>query len=342
MFWGGGYYGTGRRRKIRYSLAGALEKAPECPGLLDNNLRLKRRVKAVSSGFPGRAVTRWIMVYYSRRIQRAMIRGGSRRVCLAAVLLASALPLNASFINLIQNGDFETGLNGWTVVTLSFGDVNGVCSGPFALQATGVNTCGATLPSPVGGGSAVYSSASFDPGQIDVGEYSYQLVQDFNVPLGITSASLTWEVTADVQFLGSATPSVVDLISLTSPGDFFSPVTCAVPLTSGSIPWTAMSCDSSILPILTANAGQPLEIRLEQVPFVDPASGILAVTSSVGFDNVALTVDTAAPEPSSCLLLTAAVFGFWMKARWAGRFLWCARRDSNSRPTGSKPAALSN
>jgi hypothetical protein len=39
---------------------------------------------------------------------------------------------------------------------------------------------------------------------------------------------------------------------------------------------------------------------------------------------------------------------FWKEARnslqstEAQRVIWCARRDSNSRPTGSKPAALSN
>ena len=145
-------------------------------------------------------------------VARARVLWSNMRsfLLLAAISLTS---VRAATVNLIQNGDFESGLSGWTVLTQTFG-IPGACSDPFALQTTGTPSCGSVLADPIGGGAAVYASARFDPGSNSMGDYNYILEQDFLVPSDPTSATLT---TAAVQFTGPSVPSVVDSISLNDP-----------------------------------------------------------------------------------------------------------------------------
>jgi hypothetical protein len=217
---------------------------------------------------------------------------------LLALNIIIAFTASAETINLIQNGNFENGLTGWTAVTNTFGSP-AACGSSFALQPTGSTPCGSILPDPIGGGSAVYSSAQFNAGS-PFGEYESAITQTVNVPDDITGVSLTWQSTWAVQYTGSAIPVAVDIISLTDPGTALYNLTCAVPLfgLTSSGPWTDLSCPSSILSILVAHEGEQLQVSFVTDPFVD-ASSILGVTSAVGFDNIALLVDTPVPEPAT-------------------------------------------
>ncbi len=100
-----------------------------------------------------------------------------------AALLGAAGAAQASPIELIVNGDFETGdFTGWTVIDQAGG------SGGFLIDdadgftpASGLATVGAAT----GGFYAV--SDQFGPG-------AHALVQSFTVPVGVTSVSLSFDM----------------------------------------------------------------------------------------------------------------------------------------------------
>jgi hypothetical protein len=211
---------------------------------------------------------------------------------------AAALGLAAAVSQAqIVNGGFEAGLTGWTVV-----DQVG-SEGTFLLQ-TGTTTplSGVTVPPPPEGAAAAMSDSLGGPG-------SHLLYQDFVVPTGVNTATLSFQllVRSDAEFVNAshldfATPALnqqvrVDLLSPT--GDPFDMTVLQTlfqtqpgdPLVSG---YTLHQFD--VAGLLQAHAGQTLRLRFAEVDNV--------FFLNAGVDAVSLSINAAPiPEPSTVWML---------------------------------------
>ena len=227
------------------------------------------------------------------------------------LFLAGAPPAHAA--PLIVNGGFESGLAGWTTL-------NAVGSlGSFVAQSgTTSPVLGDPVPAPPGGTQAAMSDAD--------GPGSHLLYQDFLVPLGTASGTLSFDVfvgnrsdrfvtpatlafstaalnqQARVDFLGvGADPFSVALADIllnafrTNVGD---------PLVSG---YSTVTVNVSSL--LAASAGQTLRLRFAEVDNVGPFQ--------FGVDNVSLEAlaTQPVPEPASLMLLGSGLAALTLRRR---------------------------
>jgi hypothetical protein len=209
----------------------------------------------------------------------------------------------------IVNGGFEAGLTGWTVV-----DQVG-SEGTFLVQ-TGTTTplSGVTVPPSPEGLAAAMSDSLGGPG-------SHLLYQDFVVPTGVATATLSFQllVRSDAEFvnpghLDFATPDLnqqvrVDLLSAT--GDPFSTTVLQTlfqtqpgdPLVSG---YTLYQFDVAAL--LQGNGGQTLRLRFAE------ADNVFFL--NLGVDAVSLSINAAPiPEPSTAWMLLMGIGGLAFAVR---------------------------
>ncbi|APW61999.1 PEP-CTERM sorting domain-containing protein [Paludisphaera borealis] len=236
----------------------------------------------------------------------------TRRFCRKIAFLALAAGLgaaqtaSASSIDLISNGGFEAGgsLTGWTVVNQpdSFGNW-------YVQTGTGSPLNGLPVAAPPEGNFA----AMTDQG----GNGSHVLYQDFVVPIGVTAATLSFDLFIHNWSASFASPDSLDftvapnqqarvdiittaaapfsvaagdvLLNLfqTNPGD---------PLVSG---YTTQSTD--LTAFLSSHGGETLRLRFAEVD--------RTLFFNFGVDNVSLMTSTssAVPEPSGGVLLSLGV-----------------------------------
>lgn len=213
------------------------------------------------------------------------------RIVAAAALGLLAAPSQAAF--LITNGGFESNLTGWTVVDQAQG------SGSWYSQTgTASPLNGFAVPAPPQGTRAAMTD-QFGPG-------SHVLYQDFVVPVGVTSATLSFQrfiqnfgglfangsnldyntfpnqqarvdiVLATANPFSVAAGDVLQNVFQTNPGD---------PLTSGYTTVTA-----NLTPLLASRGGQTLRLRFAEV---DNQGNF-----NFGVDTVSLEAVTASPVPA--------------------------------------------
>jgi hypothetical protein len=123
---------------------------------------------------------------------RLILRGAVPALA-GIILLAAAGPVQSATISLITNGDFEASggsLTGWSVFNQPGGD------GTFTLQSgTTSPLSGSPVPAPPGPTHAAMSDSQ--------GPGSHVLLQDFTVPTGFASATLSFSLFFQNQALTS-------------------------------------------------------------------------------------------------------------------------------------------
>lgn len=234
--------------------------------------------------------------------------GASVSLPLVLSFCAAISPARAQ--NLIGNGGFESGFSGWNRADQPGSD------GSFLVQ-TGTGSPVNTLPvaSPPGGAFAAMTDAQ--------GPGSHVLYQDFVVPVGVTTAILSFDRYVSNGATDYFSPNTLDFTSVNNQQarvDLVSaganPFSVAVgdvlfnafrtqpgdPLVSG---YTTVVADVSTL--LQANAGQTLRLRFAEVDN--------QLFFNFGVDNVSLTVGTV-PEPGSiAFMVGASLFGVGLVSR---------------------------
>ena len=230
-------------------------------------------------------------------------------ILFAGLLLVSCAPLTAA--NLVQNGDFELGLAGWTRV-----DQIGSEGTFFVQSGTSSPVNMLAVPAPPGGTNAAMTDAAAGG--------SHLLYQDFVVPGAVSSANILFSLF--IQNLGDQfyTPSHLDWARASTPplenlnqrarvdivtttADPFSLDAADVllnlfetqptdPLVSG---YTNYAFD--ITSLLQTYSGQTLRLRFAEVDNVAPFT--------FGVDNVSINSPAVAPipEPGTWSLLLCAI-----------------------------------
>lgn len=224
---------------------------------------------------------------------------------LAAGLILGTGAANASIINLITNGDFETGtLSGWT--TTSSNANTGGCDTGWSVSSVGSATGCSAVANPRGL-KAAYQS--FDGS----GPKTRSLSQSFLVPT-LSSALLEfWDSYAFNIVLSNKIPRSLD-VNIVSGGvsenvfHFFSPVGT----NTGTIPFVHQSVD--ITNALLEHVGQTV-----QLSFVTTIPEYFSGPAGLGLDDVSLNVNTApvvqVPEPGALGLLGLGLAGLGLLRR---------------------------
>jgi PEP-CTERM motif len=218
----------------------------------------------------------------------------------ASAALALTLAVPASAAPLIVNGGFESGFASWTRV-----DQLG-SEGTFALQSgTSSPVNGDVVPSPPGGVLAAMTDAQ--------GPGTHVLYQDFVVPVGTLSGTLTFDVFVGNRAGAFSTPGTLDFSTpalnqqarvdiLGGSSNPFSVAAADIlanvfqtivgsPLVTG---YNTISVNLSSL--LAANAGSTLRLRFAEVDNV--------FTFQFGVDRVNLDASsTPVPEPGTLALI---------------------------------------
>jgi len=225
-------------------------------------------------------------------------------VCL---VLALAMSVTQAQAGLITNGTFDTGtLAGWTVVNQATGSGNWYIYGPAGTTPVS----GRTVQPPPG---LNYGATTDQPDVAGAG--SHVMYQDFTVPVGITSATLTFDryinniaynfITPDtLDFTGQPNQQArVDIISTGGPLFDNTGVLQAIYGTQWNDP-VVSGYTTDVTALLLAFSGQTLRLRFAEV---DNLSGF-----NFAVDNIDITYTAGAapvPEPATMLLFGSGLVG---------------------------------
>jgi len=211
----------------------------------------------------------------------------------------------AAPVDVITNGGFENGLNGWTGVNTELFGAPLTCASPFSSQSNGSTTC-ASLMDPVYGSYAAYGSLTLG----GASDARWFLVQSVVVPVGFTSVELSFV---------SAARSIPTSINTTAiwgarlyDGSFGDGNVIMVGEYSSMMPATFSWGDTfwDVTGDLQSRQGQTVTVAM----FVGAVSfSGYPMTSVAGLDQVALTFEmpdeAGVPEPGTAGLLSLAGVG---------------------------------
>jgi len=227
-----------------------------------------------------------------------------------ALSLSPAVVRPARAVQLITNGGFDLQLTGWSRL-----DQTGSEGAFFVQSGTTSPVSGTTVPAPPGGPFAVMSDA--------LGSGSHLLYQDFVVPTGNRTGTLSFSLFVGNRADRFAVPSTLDFatptlnqqarVDILRPGaDPFSVAAGDVlfnafqtrltdPLVSG---YTNFVVDVS--PLIISQAGQTLRLRFAEVDNI--------FSFQLGVDNVSLEA-TPVPEPAGLALLGTGLLTLFAYSR---------------------------
>jgi PEP-CTERM motif len=238
-----------------------------------------------------------------------------RQISGSAAVLAAALTFGAApaaAAPLLVNGGFEAGFTGWTRLNQLGSE------GTFALQTgTSSPVNGDPVPAPPGGLSAAMTDA--------LGPGSHVLYQDFVIPVGTLSGTVSFSVFVGNRATAFSTPATLDFSTpalnqqarvdiVRTTADPFSVAAADVltnlfqtivgsPLVSG---YNTITVNLSSL--LADNAGSTLRLRFAETDNV--------FSFQFGVDNVNVDASaTAVPEPATMLLVGMAMAGAIVRRR---------------------------
>lgn len=215
------------------------------------------------------------------------------KTALVGLVLSVSGFANAGLINLVTNGDFETGdFTSWSVQNLA----NGGCgANSWVVNSTGTQGCsgnGVSLTSPISGTFAAFNTNDGPAGQLIL---SQQLTFGSN----ILSASLSWLDQQDSHAERIFSIDLFDAGNTTLLGNLF---TNSASLSPDLWVSHTEALDSTLIQSL---AGTTVTLRLTNnipVSFTGP--------SGFGLDAVSFNVTTTdVPEPSTLAIFALGIMG---------------------------------
>ena len=231
-----------------------------------------------------------------------------------AVTGLALVPASASAAPLILNGGFEAGLTSWSIVNQLGSD------GSFSIQTGTTSPINAfAVPAPSEGLQAAMSDA--------MGPGSHLLYQDFIVPVGVTAATLSFDLFIN-NMAGAfhlPTPSTLDFstpaLNQQARVDILLGSSAPFSVAGGDVLQTLYQTNVGdallagyftttldLTALLAAHAGQTLRLRFAEVDNV--------FNFNLGVDNVSLDATVGAvPEPASLALIGAGLLALSARRR---------------------------